>query len=163
MPKHLRWLMWTGVLVLVLVASGGASPQGNPDPFGFKYPTGQSSQPIFEGWAKNPDGSFSMYCGYMNRNYVEQLPVRTGRDNKVEPGAPDRGQPTFLYTRIHRKAFSVAVPQDWGKKELVWRLTVRGKSQKALARPEPQWQIAPIYAGKTRKPESHIHKRPTQP
>jgi hypothetical protein len=161
MPKHLRWLIWAGVLVLVLVASGGASPQGNPDPFGFKFTTGQSIQPIFEGWAKNPDGSFSMYFGYMNRNYVEQLPVPTGPDNKFEPGAPDRGQPTFFYTRIHRKAFSVAVPQDWGKKELVWSLTVRGKTEKALAWLQPEWEIDPIYAGKARNAESLINKAPT--
>jgi hypothetical protein len=159
MLKHLRWLMWAG-LVLVLATSRGASPQGNPDPFGFKFTTGQSIQPIFEGWAKNPDGSVSMHFGYMNRNYVEQVQVPIGPDNKCEPGAPDCGQPTFFYTRIHRKAFSVALPKDWGKKEFVWSLTVRGKTEKAVAWLQPEWEIDPIYAGKARSAESLMNKAP---
>src|SRR5437016_12891950 len=97
----------------------------------------------------------------MNRNEVEQLPVPTGPDNKFEPGAPDRGQPTFFYTRIHRKAFSVPVPKDWGKKELVWSLTVRGKTEKAVAWLQPEWEIDPIYEGKTRSAESLKNKPPT--
>ena len=130
-------------------------------PFEPAHDFGQSVTGAFEGWFPNSDGSFSMYFGYINRNYVEQLPVPTGPDNKFEPGAPDRGQPTFFYTRIHRKAFSVAVPQDWGKKELVWSLTVRGKTEKAIAWLQPEWEIDPIYAGKARNAESLINKAPT--
>ena len=158
--NRLRWLV-AAALVVVLTTPLGAGAQGNPDPSGFKFNSGQGLQPIFEGWAKNPDGSSSMYFGYLNRNYVETLVVLVGPDNKIEPGTQDRGQPTVFGTRIHRKEFSVTVPKDWGKKELVWSVTVRGTTGKAVAWLQPEWEIDPIYAGKTRNAESLKNKAPT--
>jgi len=160
MSKHFRWLVWACALTVVLAAPRGASAQGNPDPFGFKFNTGQSIQPIFEGWAHNPDGSFNMYFGYMNRNYVETPEIPIGPDNKLEPGQADRGQPTFFNTRIHRLVFKVAVPKDWGKKELVWTLTSRGKTETAVAWLQPEWEIDPINGGKTLTAEMKRNKPP---
>jgi hypothetical protein len=78
---------------------------------------------IFEGWAHNPDGSTSIYFGYINRNYVETPSVPVGAENRIEPGDQDRGQATLFNARIHRMAFKVVVPKDWGKKELMWTVT----------------------------------------
>ena len=36
------------------------------------YARGQSLQPVFEGWEKNADGTFSMWFGYLNRNDEER-------------------------------------------------------------------------------------------
>src|SRR5947207_2118353 len=61
-----RPLMWSGPILLVLAFLPAAvltATQGNPDSFGFKFNSGQDVQPIFEGWASNPDGSFAMYFG----------------------------------------------------------------------------------------------------
>jgi hypothetical protein len=161
MLHYLKWPILLAALIVALAMPRGVSTQGNPEPLGFKFNSGQGVQPIFEGWAYNPDGSISMYYGYVNRNYVETLPVPIGSDNKFEPGPPDRGQPTFFNTRIHRLAFSVAVPKDWGKKELVWYVTVRGETEKAVGWLQPEWEIDPIYAGKARSPESLKNKPPT--
>ena len=160
MSNHFRWLMWACALTVVLTAPRGVSAQGNPDPFGFRFNSGQGIQPIFEGWAKNADGSFNMYFGYMNRNYVETLEVPVGPENKLEPGAADRGQPTFFNTRIHRLVFKVPVPKDWGKKELVWSLTLRGKTEQAIGWLQPEWEIDPINAGKTLSEEQKRNKPP---
>jgi len=149
-----RCAFGAGALLLVLATPYRASAQGNPDPFGFKFNSGQGLQPIFEGWAYNADGSVSMYFGYLNRNYVENLVVPVGPDNKFEPGAADRGQPTVFNTRIHRKEFNVKIPRDWGNKELTWSVTVRGITERAVGWLQPEWQIDPIYAGKTRNAES---------
>jgi len=151
-----RWrvVFCAGALLLTLATPYRADAQGNPDPFGFKFNSGQGLQPIFEGWAYNADGSLSMYFGYLNRNYVETLLVPVGPDNKFEPGAADRGQPTVFNARIHRKEFSVKIPKDWGNKELVWSVTVHGVTEKAVGWLQPEWQIDPIYAGKTRNAES---------
>ena len=65
----------------------------------FKYNSGQDVQPVFEGWSRNADGGFAMHFGYLNRNWAEELAIPVGPDNSVEPGGPDRGQPTFFYTR----------------------------------------------------------------
>src|SRR5213080_4697695 len=75
-------------LVLVLIsASRPARAQTH-------YAKGQDVVPVFEGWERNADGSFSMVFGYMNRNYEEEIDLPVGTDNTIEPGAIDQGQPT---------------------------------------------------------------------
>ena len=105
------------------------------------YSTGQTMAPAFEGWEKNPDGTFNMVFGYFNRNQDEHLFVPVGPENSIEPGGPDRGQPTYFYPRRNRFHFSVRVPADFGKKELVWTLTTRGKTEKAYATLIPEYII----------------------
>ena len=82
-----------------------------------KYNSGQTVQPIFEGWTKNADGSFNLFFGYLNRNHVQELSVPVGPENQVEPAGPDRGQPTYFYPRFNRQLFSVTVPANFGQKE----------------------------------------------
>ena len=97
------------------------------------YSRGQIVSPAFEGWEENPDGSFNMMFGYMNRNWEEELDVPIGPDNNISPGEPDQGQPTHFQPRRNRFVFKVRVPKDWGDKELVWTLTTKGKTQRAFA------------------------------
>jgi hypothetical protein len=84
-----------------------------------------------------------MHFGYLNRNWVQHLSVPVGPNNSVEPNGPDRGQPTFFYPRTTRNLFTVVVPKDWGKKELVWTVTANGKTQKAFGWLQPEWEIDP--------------------
>jgi len=112
-----------------------------------KYNTGQSVQPIFEGWTKTSDGSYQLYFGYLNRNHVEEVQVPVGPENRIEPGGPDRGQPTYFYTRFNRQLFSVTVPADFGKKEVIWTLVVHGQSERAVGWLRPDWEIAPPGTG----------------
>ena len=109
-----------------------------------KFSSGQDVQPIFEGWSRNPNGSFDMHFGYLNRNWVEELHVPIGPENSIQPDGPDRGQPTFFYTRTNRNGFRVTVPKDWGRKELVWTLTVRGKTEKAIGWLQAEWEANPL-------------------
>jgi hypothetical protein len=160
MSKTLRWLVWLAVLMVAAVPGTG-SAQGNPDPQSFKFNNGQDVVPVFEGWAKNPDGSFAMWFGYFNRNYAEPLVIPVGAENKIEPGAADRGQPTYFYTRTHRMGFSVTVPADFGKKELTWTLTAHGKTEKAVAWLQPEWEIDPVFGGKYQSPEALKNQAPT--
>ena len=46
---------------------------------------GQSVTPAFEGWYPNPDSTFSLSWGYMNRNYDERLDIPVGANNRIEP------------------------------------------------------------------------------
>ncbi len=98
-----------------------------------KFASGQDVVPVFEGWLKNADGSFTFVFGYFNRNFKEEPVVPAGPDNKLEPGAVDRGQPTYFLPRRQSFLFRVQVPKDWGQKELVWSLTVNGRTEKAFA------------------------------
>jgi len=147
-------------LSLVLLAPMGASAQGNPDPLSFKFNSGQSVQPYFEGWSKDTDGSFLLWFGYMNRNYVQVPVVAVGEGNKFEPAPADRGQPTVFAPRTNRMLFNVKVPADFGKKELTWSITANGKTEKAVGWLEPEWEIDPIYAGKFQTEAMKKNKAP---
>ena len=113
--------------VIVVLAYQTASTQM------LSYSRGQNVSPAFEGWEKNDDGSFNMMFGYMNRNWEEEVDVAIGPDNNFSPGLPDQGQPTHFQPRRNRFVFKVKVPADWGKKELVWTLTTKGKTERAFA------------------------------
>ncbi len=112
-----------------------------------KYNSGQSIQPIFEGWTKSPDG-YQLWFGYLNRNHVEEIVVPIGASNRIEPGGPDRGQPTYFYARFNRQLFSVTVPRDFGEKEqVIWTVVAHGQTERAVGWLRPDWQIAPPGAG----------------
>jgi hypothetical protein len=97
------------------------------------YSKGQSVNAAFEGWEQNPDGTYKFHFGYMNTNWEEEFDVPVGPENNIEPGGPDRGQPTHFFPRRNRFVFWVNVPKDFGDNELVWTLTTHGKTSKAYA------------------------------
>jgi hypothetical protein len=128
-----------------------------------KYDSGQDIQPVFEGWARVPNGTFDLYFGYLNRNWVERLHVPIGPANTIQPGGPDRGQPTFFYTRTQRKVFTVNVPADFGKKELVWTLTVNGRTRTVYGHLKADWEMTPDggAAGTQTTQEARSNRAPT--
>ena len=122
------------VCALALVTAAGASAQ-------IHYDRGQNVAPVFEGWERNTDGTFTMVFGYMNRNYEEMPEAPIGPDNSFEPGPADRGQPTRFYTRRQQFVFRVQVPADWGDKDLVWTLTANGRTDQAFGSLWPSWEL----------------------
>ncbi len=159
MSTRFRSILGIGVLTLALGAPPGAN--GQPNPYNLKYNSGQTVQPIFEGWSHNPDGGFTMLFGYLNRNWVEEVLVPVGPDNGFEPGNVDAGQPTVFYPRVHRRLFSVNVPSDFGDAKLSWHLTVRGETLRAVGWLEPTWEIDPVYGGRTLSDEETRNTAPT--
>ena len=100
-----------------------------------QYATGQNVAPTFEGWEHNPDGTYNLVFGYLNRNYEEEIDIPVGPANSISMGPEtygDRGQPTHFYPRRQRFIFRVVVPADWDKKQkVVWTLTSNGKTDQA--------------------------------
>ena len=43
------------------------------------FERGQNVVPAFEGWEQNPDGTFDLIFGYMNRNSQEKVHIPIGR------------------------------------------------------------------------------------
>src|SRR5262245_61141048 len=107
----------------------------------FTYSKGQSVSPAYEGWMPNEDGSFTLYFGYMNTNWLEEFDVPVGTDNAIEPGGPEQGQPTHFYPRRNPFLFTIRVPKDFGNKELIWTLTTHGRTEKAYAWLKADYQI----------------------
>ena len=101
---------------------------------------GQGVSPVYEGYDVNPDGSFNMWFGYMNRNYEEEIDLPVGAENRFEPGG-DRGQPTHFLVRRHKDVFKVVVPKDFGEQQLVWILTAHGQTQQVVGTLKPVWMI----------------------
>ncbi|MBI3490669.1 MAG: hypothetical protein HY047_02580 [Acidobacteria bacterium] len=142
MGTHLRWLT-PAVVGGVLIAStqvriqGQApsqAPQGRPVPTevsNTRFNAGQSVVPYFEGWIRNPDGSFDLVFGYFNRNWKEELAIPAGPDNKFEPGSADGGQPTYFLPRRQRWVVRYRVPADFGKKIVTWSITANGRTETA--------------------------------
>lgn len=131
--QHARLLAAVVVFAVAAATPSGAAAQ--------PMHAGQNVQPIYEGWTRNADGSFTLNFGYLNRNYSEHLIVPLGPGNKVEPEGPDRGQPAYFYPRMNRFAFSVVVPKDWGRKEVIWTVTAHGRTDQAVGWLQPEWEL----------------------
>jgi hypothetical protein len=107
----------SGLMFLVSARSVSAQIQ---------YKSGVDVTPAYEGWIRNPNGTFSLLFGYLNRNYEEELEIPIGPNNTIEPGI-DRGQPTHFYPRRQHFVFEVVVPSDWGlDRKITWSLTIGG-------------------------------------
>ncbi len=109
----------------------------------FSYSSGQPLEPAYEGWMQNTDGSYTLYFGYQNTNWIQEFDVPIGPNNMFEPGPADQGQPTHFYPRRNPFLFTVKVPADFGTKELVWTLTANGVTRKAFASLKNDYLIDP--------------------
>ena len=93
-----------------------------------RYARGQSIQPVFEGWEKNPDGTFSMWFGYLNRNYEERLNIPVGRQQRLQRRrhGPGRG--------VRAAALAVRVQGRWcprtSRRIAIWS----GRSRRTASR-----------------------------
>jgi hypothetical protein len=129
-----------GLLALLALSSSLAAQQPDIYSNSVRYASGQSVQPVFEGWSKNPDGSYAMWFGYLNRNYEQKLNVAVGPDNGFN--GEDMGQPEFFEPRRQRFAFKVDVPATFPKdRDLVWTLKANGVALKAYGSLWPVWEI----------------------
>jgi hypothetical protein len=135
----LRGFCLAAVIILVI------REPANSQPVKLRHWTGQGVAPVYEGYDVNPDGSFNMWFGYMNRNYEEEPDIPVGADNSFSPGPADRGQPTHFAVRRHKDIFSVTVPKDFGDQQLVWTLTLHGETMQVPAALNPRWIIDRRY------------------
>ena len=117
-----------GVLTLAAVFSVAGPLQGQQNPRAPLQPRGLGVSPTFEGWYENPDGTYTLSWGFINRNTEEALTIPAGPMNSVEPGVFDQGQPTYFPPRRQYGVFTVTVPADFGTEERVtWTLEANGE------------------------------------
>ena len=116
--------------------------QGAPlDP---AHASGTSITGAFEGWFKNPDGTFGLLLGYYNRNRDQALDIPIGPNNRIEPGGPDRGQPTHFLPGRGWGVFSVKVPADFGENKITWTIVANGKTTVIPASLKMDYEISPL-------------------
>jgi hypothetical protein len=104
--------------------------------------TGQTVTPVFEGWYRNADGSFSISFGYYNRNTAEAIEIPVGAENFIAPGDSNQGQPTRFEARRHWGVFAVKVPANFGTtNKVTWTVRVRGETFAIPASLHADWEI----------------------
>jgi hypothetical protein len=108
------------------------------------HDSGQSVTGAFEGWFKNDDGTFNLLFGYFNRNLKQQLDIPIGPGNRIEPGGPDRGQPTHFLPRRQWGVFTVTVPKDFGSSQVTWTLTANGVTTTVPGSLNTLWELSPL-------------------
>ena len=104
--------------------------------------SGQTTTPVYEGWYRNPDGTFSLSFGYYNRNAAEVIEIPVGADNFIAPGDSNQGQPTQFEARRHWGVFAIKVPADFGNtKKVTWTIRIRGETFAIPGSLHPDWEI----------------------
>ncbi len=98
--------------------------------------SGQGVTAAYEGWFRNPDGTFTLLIGYLNRNQKQALDIPIGPANRIEPGGPDQGQPTHFLPRRQWGVFTVNVPANFGERTVTWTLEANGKTTVGADGPE---------------------------
>lgn len=103
--------------------------------------------PYFDGYYKNPDGTYTLSFGFMNRNDEDLVEISLGPDNFIEPAEYDGAQPTSFpvvsYSGFggprERGAFGVVVPADF-EGDVWWTLTTDGYTTKVPGRLHGRFQ-----------------------
>jgi hypothetical protein len=113
-------------------------------PFEPPHNSGQGITGAFEGWFANPDGSFSLLAGYYNRNLKHAPDIPSGPNNKIDPGGPDRSQPTHFLPGRQWGVFTITVPKDFGDKKPTWTIVANGKTTTIPMSLSPQWEVSPF-------------------
>src|ERR1700683_1318605 len=130
--------------VLAILASTAALLCAQTLPLEPAHESGTSVTGAFEGWFKNPDGSFNLLLGYYNRNQKQEVDVPIGPENRIEPGGPDRGQPTHFLPGRGWGLFAIKVPADFGDNKLIWTITANGLTTVIPASLKPDYEISPL-------------------
>ncbi len=125
--------------------------------------SGQDVTGAFEGWFKNPDGTFSLLLGYFNRNLKQEVDVPVGPNNRIDPGGPDQGQPTHFLPRRQWGVFTVTVPKDFGDKKLNWTLVVNGRTNMIPVSLNPLWEVSPFSEESMGNTPPHLGFAPAGP
>src|SRR4051794_30916088 len=97
----------------ILAALSGCAVLAQSLPREPQRESGQSVTGAFEGWFQNADGSYSFLLGYYNRNQRQEIDLPVGPNNRIEPGGPDRGQPTHFDPGRGWGVFSIRVPANF--------------------------------------------------
>jgi len=124
-----------------LVGIGQTQPPLPLEPLGVR---GEAVFPALEGWFPNPDGTSTILLGYYNRNTAQILDIPIGPNNRIEPGGPDRGQPTHFLPRRQYGVFAITVPKDFGNTRLMWTLVANGQTSVVSFWLNPPYLVEPF-------------------
>jgi hypothetical protein len=85
-----------------------------------------------------------LLLGYYNRNRKQEVDVPIGPENRIEPGGPDRGQPTHFLPGRGWGLFTVKVPANFGDNRITWTIVAQGQTTVIPASLKPDYEISPF-------------------
>jgi hypothetical protein len=136
------WSRMAARTLLFAACAALASSQSLPmEP---QHEAGSSITGAFEGWFHSPDGGYGLLVGYYNRNQKQEIDIPIGPNNRIEPGGPDRGQPTHFMPGRGWGMFTIKVPANFGTDKLTWTLVVNGQTTTIPLTLKPDWEISPF-------------------
>ena len=106
-----------GAVMLGAMVVGGLT-------LGLAAQTNQPIYPVYDGFLKNPDGSYTLSFAYFSHN-AETVTIPPGAANTFGPAPADRLQPTAFKPGHWRFQCVMVVPPDFNGK-LQWSLTYGG-------------------------------------
>jgi hypothetical protein len=127
-----------------VLLSGGLLLSAQTLPNEPRRASGASVTAAFEGWFRNSDGTFSLLIGYYNRNQQQEVDIPIGPGNQIQPGGPDRGQPTHFRTGRQWGMFAIKVPGDFGQQRLTWTIVANGQTTSIPFYLHPDYEISPF-------------------
>lgn len=131
----------------LLLASGAwVSAQQTPAiPYEPPKSFGASITGAYEGWFDSADGTHNFLVGYFNRNLKQAQDVPIGPNNRIEPGGPDMGQPTYFQPHRRTGVFIVPVPKSFSpEQKLTWTITVNGQTTQIPLRLHRDYNVNPF-------------------
>jgi hypothetical protein len=135
---RMRHAITTTLSVALTIGASQLSAQPTLTPI---KESGQTVTPAFEGWYRNPDGTFSLSFGFLNRNSKEVVEIPVGPNNFVAPGDSNQGQPTHFAPRRHWGVFAIKVPANFGDKKVTWTVSIRGHTYAIPGSLKRGWEI----------------------
>jgi hypothetical protein len=144
-----RRIWMAGLPAALLLVTTAAVRGQQPLPLEPVRPSGLPVSPVYEGWYSNPDGTYTLSFGYMNRNSQEVLEIPVGATNRFEPLSPDQGQPTTFLTRRQYGVFTVTVPAEFRDRDVVWTLEANGQRFSIPGRIKQGYEIDALGAPAT--------------
>jgi hypothetical protein len=151
-----------GALTLAVVGVSAAPLQAQEGPASQEFlkplrPAGDIVAPFFDGFYRNPDGTFTLSYGFMNRNTQEIVEIPVGENNFITPEQFNGAQPTYFPPvnyggfggRRERGAFAIIIPAEMADQDVVWTITHAGKTYSVPGRVGVAYELShtPMAAG----------------
>lgn len=138
-----RWIFGgSGAMIALASATLIWAAQLPLDPV---HSSGNNVTPAYEGWYELPNGTINFLVGYYNRNTKESIDIPIGPNNHLDPGGPDRGQPTHFLPGRQWGVFVINVPKNFGTTtKITWTITANGKPATIPLNLDPVYNIAPF-------------------
>ena len=90
---------------------------------------------------RQPDGSYNMWFGYMNRNYEEEVDLPVGAGQHVRAGRRPRPADAFHAAPPQGRVQGHRAEGFRRSDSCVWKLTAHGQTQQVIGTLKPVWQI----------------------